>query len=62
MLANSQAVELGSQDDLQTPFFSGTGRALIFSTDNPFLTDHARTILTDNGLEDFYYTVSIVIS
>ena len=52
--ANSEAAELSNQGGFQTFAFSDTSEGVRFSVDNPFLSDQARQVLTDNGLEEFY--------
>ena len=53
MFANSRATELVNQGGFQSFPFTGTSGPITLSVDNPFLTDQARGILTDNGLTAF---------
>jgi len=46
-VSNANAVELSNQGGFQTFPFGGTSAALQFSVDNPFLTDQARNVLTN---------------
>lgn len=53
IFANSRSGELVEQGGFQSFPFSGTSAPAIMTTDNPFLTDQARGILTANGLTEF---------
>jgi outer membrane receptor protein involved in Fe transport len=48
--AHVEAVEPANQAAFNANIFGGTGAALGFRTDNPFLTDQARAVLTDPAL------------
>ena len=51
--ANTRAEELVNQGGFQSFPFTGTSGPISVSVDNPFLTDQALGILTDNGLTSF---------
>jgi len=53
LFADSNATELVNQGGFQTGLFGGESGALQFSADTPFLTDQARGILQDNGIDTF---------
>ncbi len=53
LFSDGNAEESSNQGGFQTGAFSGSSQALTFSTDHPFLTDQARQVFTDNGIEEF---------
>jgi len=56
-VSNGKAIELANQGGFQTFAFGGTSGPITFGVDNPFLTDQARGVLTDDiglGADDTF--------
>jgi len=53
LFSDSDAIELTNQGGFQTGAFTETSGGLVFDIDHPFLTDQARGILQDNGVDTF---------
>jgi len=53
LFSDSNAIELANQGGFQTGIFGGESGALTFSSDNPLLSEQARNILQDNGIDQF---------